>query len=101
MQNVLALFKKRGEEIDILGNVYLAGLGFRTLGHFIIKFFKRHALAEIVAVVLAVEHVVEADVFYVACFKMFLCKVRRRAAADYIVRHNFLQESINIPVYNG
>ena len=30
MQNVLALFKKRGEEIDILGNVYLAGLGFRT-----------------------------------------------------------------------
>ena len=91
MQDVLALFKKRSKEIDVLGNVNLTGLGLRTLGHFLVKLLKRNALAEVIAVVLAVEHVVEADIFDIARLEMLLRKVCRRAAAYYIVRHNFLQ----------
>ena len=90
MQNVLALFEEGREIVDILGNVYLACLGIGTFGHFLIKLFKRHALTEIVHVIFAVEHIVEADIFYIACFKVFLRKVCRRAAANYIVRHFFL-----------
>ena len=90
MQNVLPLFEEGREIVDILGNVYLTCLGIGTFGHFLIKLFKRHALTEIVHVIFAVEHIVEADIFYIACFKVFLCKVCRRAAANYIVRHFFL-----------
>ena len=90
MQDVLALFKKRSKEIDVLGNVNLTGLGLRTLGHFLVKLLKWNALAEVIAVVLAVENIVEADIFDIARLEMLLRKVCRRAAANYIVRHFFL-----------
>ena len=90
MQNVLALFEEGREIVDILGNVYLACLGIGAFRHFLIKLFKRHALAEIVHVILAVEHVMEAYILDVARFKAFLSEVCRRAAANYIVRHFFL-----------
>ena len=90
MQNVLALFEEGREIVDILGNVYLTCLGIGAFRHFLIKLFKRHTLAEIVHVIFAVEHVMEAYILDVARFKVFLSEVCRRAAANYIVRHFFL-----------
>ena len=84
MDDVLAVLKKRREEIDIFRDVYLGGTGVGALGHPVIKLVKGNGLPEIVRILNSVQGIVEADIMDVPGLKMFFAQVGSRAAAENI-----------------
>ena len=84
MQHVLARLQELLEVGLVLIGVHLGGLSRRAVLHGLVELIEGHGLAQIVAVQLAVQLVVEADVGNVARFKVLLAQVGRGAAADDI-----------------
>ena len=87
MQNIKPLLQKGGKVGHVFVYVDLGGAGFRTVGHRLVEGVKGHGLAQIVAVGLAVQHIVEADIMNIAFAEMLFAQVGGGAAAQDVVCH--------------
>ena len=87
MKYILPLFDNFGKIVNIFIYVYLTCACIRTGGHFCIELFKRNRLTEVIGIFLSVHKKMETDIAYISLFKMLLCYICNRAAADNIIRH--------------
>ena len=87
VQHVLARLQEGGEVLHIFGHVHLTGAGVGTFRHAAVELVKRDGYAQIVGVVHAVQHEVEADIVNLPGIEMLLGQVCRGAAAENVVCH--------------
>lgn len=71
MDDIFSFGKETFEIFEVFGNIYLGSLGIFAGIHSFIKFLERNGLTEVVGIINAIEFIMEADIFYISCFKMF------------------------------
>ena len=87
MQHVLSLSQEAGEVVHVFRDVDLTGAGIRAIVHRLVEFFEGHGLSQIVGMIHAVHHKVKIDIVNISLLKMLFAQIRRRAAAENIIRH--------------
>ena len=77
MQHVLALLQEAAEILEVVARAHGGRLGVGAVGHGAVEVLEGDGLAQVVAVVAAVEHEVEADVLHVDGCELLGGKVGR------------------------
>ena len=77
VQHVLALLQEAAEILEVVARAHSGRLGVGAVCHGAVEVLERNGLAQVVAVVAAIEHEVEADVFHVDGCKFFGGQVGR------------------------
>jgi hypothetical protein len=93
VDDILARLEEGGEIFHEFACAYLRGLGFSAALHSSIKIVERHALAEVVHVLNAVQSVMEANVLDISLFEMLLGDISYGTAADDVICHNKLHSA--------
>ena len=87
MQHVLAFLEETFKVGGVFFGVDMGGAGIRAIRHGLIELVKGDGLAQIVAVGLAIQHEVEADVVDITRSKMLGAQVGGGAAAQNEISH--------------
>ena len=77
MQHVLALLQEVAEILEVVACAHGGRLGVGTVGHGAVEVLEGDGLTQVVAIIAAIEHEVEADVLHVDGCKFLGGKVGR------------------------
>jgi len=82
VKDIQSRFKEGFKILLVFVHIDLRGFGLSTIHHCLIELINGHGFSKIIVVLLSVQSIVEANVFYVSVLKMLCRKICSRAAAE-------------------